>query len=338
MEEDEERIDLAVIGAGPCGLAVGAAAAREGVSAVLFDRGALCSSLLAYPPYMSFFSTAEKLEIAELPFTTSLPNPTRREALNYFRGVARHFSLDVRQYRNIESVSAAVDGFRLRLRSTAGRPSDISAGAVVVATGGFHEPNFLGIPGEELSKVSHYYSEAHPFWNQDVIVIGGRNSAVECALELFRVGARVTLVHFEAELDSGVKPWLLPDIRNRIEKGEVQARWRTRAVEIRPESVLLRSEETGAIEEIPNDFVLAMTGWRPDASLLRNLGVPIDPATGVPAHELTTMETPVPNLFVAGVIAAGFDANRIFIENGRDHGALIVQRWMERKGKKNPPG
>jgi len=324
----EETIDLAVIGAGPCGIAVGAAAAREGITAVLFDRGALCSSLLAYPPYMSFFSTAEKLEIAEIPFTTSLPNPTRREALNYFRGVVRHFSLDVRQYRDVESVTAEVDGFRLHLRAASGRTESIRAGAVVVATGGFHEPNFLGILGEELPKVSHYYREAHPYWNQDVVVIGGRNSAIECALELFRVGARVTLVHFEAELSDRVKPWLLPDIRSRIEKGEIQARWRTRAVEVRPESILLRSEETGATEEIPNDFVLAMTGWRPDASLLRNLGVPIDSETGVPAHDPKTMETPVPNLFVAGVIAAGFDANRIFIENGRDHGDLIVKRWL----------
>jgi thioredoxin reductase (NADPH) len=278
---------------------------------------------------MSFFSTAEKLEIADLPFTTSLPNPTRREALNYFRGVARHFSLDVRQYREIEKVTAAAEGFRLHIRSAAGRREDIRAGGVVIATGGFDSPNLLGIPGEELPKVSHYYNEAHPYWNQDVVVIGGSNSAVECALELFRVGARVTLVHFEGDLDRGVKPWLFPDIRNRIEKGEVQVRWRTRAVEIFPESIRLRSEETGVVEEIPNDFVLAMTGWKPDTSLLRELGVAIDPVTGVPAHDPTTMETPVPNVFVAGVIAAGFDANRIFIENGRDHGALIVRRWIE---------
>jgi thioredoxin reductase (NADPH) len=278
---------------------------------------------------MSFFSTAEKLEIADLPFTTSLPNPTRREALNYFRGVARHFSLDVRQYREIEKVTAAAEGFRLHIRSAAGRREDIRAGGVVIATGGFDSPNLLGIPGEELPKVSHYYNEAHPYWNQDVVVIGGSNSAVECALELFRVGARVTLVHFEGDLDRGVKPWLFPDIRNRIEKGEVQVRWRTRAVEIFPESIRLRSEETGVVEEIPNDFVLAMTGWKPDTSLLRELGVAIDPVTGVPAHDPTTMETPVPNVFVAGVIAAGFDANRIFIENGRDHGALVVRRWIE---------
>jgi len=332
MENGVERIALAVVGAGPCGIAVGAAAARRGVGAVLFDRGALCSSLLAYPPYMSFFSTAEKLEIAEIPFTTSLPNPTRREALNYFRGVARHFSLDVRQYREIENITSDAEGFRLQIRSASGRRQTVEASAVVIATGGFHSPNLLNVPGEDLPKVSHYYSEAHPYWSQDVVVIGGRNSAVECALELFRVGARVTLVHFEGELDRGVKPWLLPDIQNRIEKGEVQARWRSRVTEILPESIRLRSEETGVINEIPNDFVLAMTGWKPDATLLRDLGVPVDASTGVPAHNLATMETPVPNLYVAGVIAAGFDANRIFIENGRDHGALIVQRWLEKRG------
>lgn len=329
---DEERVELAVVGAGPCGIAVGAAAAQRGVGAVLFDRGALCSSLLAYPPYMSFFSTAEKLEIADIPFTTSLPNPTRREALNYFRGVARHFDLDVRQYWGIEGIRGEEEGFRLDLRSQSGREKVVRARGVVVATGGFHSPNYLGVPGEELPKVSHYYREAHPYWNQDVVVIGGRNSAVECALELFRVGARVTLVHFEGDLDRGVKPWLLPDIRNRIEKGEVMARWHTRVAEILPESVRLRSETTGKIEEIPNDFVLAMTGWKPDASLLQDLGVGIDPITGVPAHDPATMETPVPKLFVAGVIAAGYDANRIFIENGREHGALIVRRWLGERG------
>lgn len=329
--ESEGRTDLAIVGAGPCGLAVGAAARREGIEPILFDRGPLCSSLVGYPPYMSFFSTPEKLEIEAVPFVTTDTHPTRKEALAYYRGVARFFDLPVKQYRDVEEVRPSGAGFRLGVRSRAGAVERWEAGAVVIATGGFHDPNYLEIPGEALPKVSHYYREAHPYWDQDVVVVGGGNSAVEASLELFRVGARVTLVHFAEDFDSGVKPWVLPDINNRIEKGEVQMRWRHRVEEIRPESVVLRSEESGGTSEIANDWVLALTGWRPDPVLLRSIGVPVDGATGVPEHDPETMETPVPGVFVAGVLAAGFDANRIFIENGRLHGRPIVARVLARR-------
>ncbi|MEX1256538.1 MAG: YpdA family putative bacillithiol disulfide reductase [Gemmatimonadota bacterium] len=329
---NDQAVEIAVVGAGPCGLAVGAAARESGRAAVLFDRGPLCAALIGYPPYMSFFSTAEKLEVGGLPFTCSRPNPTRQEALAYFRGVARYFHLDVRQYHSVESVHAEEGGFRLTT-TRADRKLEWRARVVVIATGGFHEPNFLCIPGEELPKVSHYYREAHPYWNQDVVVVGGGNSAVEASLELFRVGARVTLVHFGSELDPGVKPWLLPDIRNRISAGEVEVLWRHRIEEIRPDVVVVRSEEGGATRPIPNDWVLALTGWKPDHGLLRSLGVSIDVQTGVPSHDPETMETPVPGLFVAGVLAAGYDANRIFIENGRMHGRRIVDRLLTTRGK-----
>lgn len=321
-------IDIAIVGAGPCGLAVAAAAHKKGLTAVLFDRGPLCSSIVGYPPYLAFFSTADKLEVEGVPFVTTEKNPTRREALAYYRGLARYFDLDVRQYENVESIAPLDRGFRLRTRKADGEEHAWEAGAVAIATGGFSEPNYLGIPGEALPKVSHYYREAHPYWDQDVVVVGGANSAVEASLELFRVGARVTLVHFGSDFDSGVKSWVLPDIRNRVEAGEVAIRWRHRVSEIRERSVVLRDEESGALEEIANDWVLALTGWRPDPKLLRSLGVEIDDATGVPAHDPQTMETPVPGIFVAGVLAAGLDANRIFIENGRVHGGLIVDRIL----------
>jgi len=324
-----ETIPLAVIGAGPCGLAVGAAAREAGVEAVLLDRGPVCASLLHYPPYMTFFSTSEKLEVGGVPFSTPAPNPSRREALAYYRGVARHHRLDIRQYHAVERVRRAPEGgFALTLRSAEGE-REVRAEALVVATGGFHGPNLLGIPGEELPKLSHSYSEAHPYWGQEVLIVGGRNSAVEAALELYRTGARVTLVHFEADLDSGVKPWLLPDIRNRIANGEIAVYWRHRLVEVRPTEVVLAAEEDGRLRTLKNDFVLALTGWRPDHSLLTSLGVSIDPVTGVPEHDPTTMETPIPGLFLAGVLAAGYDANRIFIENGREHGALILARLLQ---------
>lgn len=319
-------VRLAVVGAGPCGLAVGAAARKAGLSCVLLDRGPLCASLVEYPPYLSFFSTSDKLELEGVPFPSARPNPTRHEALAYYRGIARYFEIDVRQHRTVASIRSVESGFELDVRTPAGREEPLHAQAVVIATGGFHAPNALGVPGEDLPKVSHEYREAHPYWDQDVLVVGGGNSAVEASLELFRVGARVRLVHFAETLDPGVKPWLLPDIRNRFAAGEVTVHWRHRVAEVRPESVLLREEGSGATLEVVNDWVLALTGWAPDPRLLRSVGVPIDPETGVPAHDPATMETPVPGVFIAGVLAAGFDANRIFIENGRAHGRLIVER------------
>ncbi len=319
------EVDLAIIGAGPCGLAVGAAAQKAGLTSVVFDRGPLCASLVDYPPYMKFFSTPEKLEIEGVPFVTSDANPTRREALAYYRGVARYFELDVRQYQETLAVDAGAEAFVLRTRTHAGAHEAWTARSVVVATGGFHEPNLLGVPGEDLPNVSHQYREAHPYWRQKVVVVGGGNSAVEAALELFRTEARVTLVHFASDFDSGVKPWLLPDIRNRVSAGEIAVRWRTRVAEIRPGSVVLREEEWGGVEELANDWVLALTGWRPEPRLLQSIGVPVDAGTGVPEHDPETMETPVDGVFVAGVLAAGLDANRIFIETGRLHGHRIVE-------------
>lgn len=322
-------VELAVIGAGPCGLAVGAAARKSGVETVLFDRGPLCASIVEYPPYLSFFSTAEKLELEGLPFVTTRPNPTRLEALAYYRGVARYFDLSVRPYHSVHSVKRTSGGFVLEVEHR-GETTSMTARAVVVATGGFSEPNYLEVPGEKLGKVLHYYREAHPFWDQDVVVVGGGNSAVEAALELFRVGARVTLVHFADELDSGVKAWVVPDIENRLETGEIAVRWRHRVAEVRSDSVVLRAEDTGETEVLENDWVLALTGWRPDPVILHSLGVPIDDETGVPEHDPETMETPIPGLYIAGVLAAGYDANRIFIENGRMHGGLIVSHLRGR--------
>jgi len=195
---------------------------------------------------------------------------------------------------------------------------------MVIATGGFQTPNYLGVPGEDLPRVHHYYHEPYPYYNQNVLVVGGGNSAVESALEMFRNGAQVTMVHFADSIDRGVKPWVVPDITNRLAKGEIPVHWKSRVSEIRAESVVLRHEETGEETEIDNDFVVAMTGWRPNHEHLEALGVEIDTETAIPAHNGSTMETNVPGLYIAGVIAAGYDANKIFIENGRYHGSLIV--------------
>jgi thioredoxin reductase (NADPH) len=324
VERVNETRDLVVVGAGPCGLAVAIAARRAGLSCVVYDKGCVVRGITCYPTHLTFFSTAEKLELGGLPFIVAGNNPTRTEALKYYRRVVDHFELDVRQYEEVLGVERRSDGFVVRSGRRGGVESLTAAGAVVVATGYFDSPNRLHVPGEELAKVTHHYGEAHPYYDQDCVVVGGGNSAVEAALDLYRVRARVTLVHFADRLDPGVKPWILPDITNRLEQGEIAVRWRARVAAIEPDVVLLREEDTGATEALPNDWVLAMTGYTPDHRLLRELDVGIDPESAVPHHDPGTMETDVPGVFIAGVIAAGRNANKIFIENGREHGGRII--------------
>jgi len=319
-----ERFDLIVVGAGPCGIAVGAAARRAGVSCALFDRGAITASLLNYPYYMTFFSTARMLEIGDVPFTIPADKPTRRDAVAYYRFVVRHWGIDVHQYESVEEIRGGAGDFTVRTRRMSGEERVFRSGAVVIATGGFHEPNWLGVPGEDLPKVLHYYKEPYPFFDQDVLVVGAGNSAVEAALEMYRNGARVTIAHFLDTIDHGVKPWVVPDITNRLERGEIAVHWRHRVSEVRPSTVVLSPEDGGRALEIPNDFVLAMTGWRADPQILRTLGVRIDEESGIPDHDPSTMATNVPGIYIAGVIAAGHNANKIFIENGREHGGRIV--------------
>jgi thioredoxin reductase (NADPH) len=322
--------DIAVIGAGPCGLGVGIAAQRAGLSAVLFDKASVASSISRYPTFMTFFSTAERLEIGGVPFITAGDKPTRREALRYYQRLVPHFGLDVRQYEEVTAVTGALDCFLLRTRTHTGRETEHHARNVVIASGYFDHPNRLGVPGEDLPKVAHSYREGHPYFNQKCLIVGGGNSAVDAALELHRWGAKVTLVHFEPGLDRGVKPWVLPDITNRIKSGEIAARWQSRVAEILPDRVVLRSDD-GAVEELANDWVLAMTGYTPDPELANAIGVDFEPATAIPRHDRATMETNVPGVYIAGVIAAGRDANKVFIENGREHGERIVSRVTQRR-------
>ena len=320
-----ESIDLAVVGAGPCGIAVGAAAGPAGLRATLYDKGCITNSLVDYPYYMTFFSTARKLEIAGVPFTIADAKPTRREALGYYRRVVQHFELDVRQYEEVTSIKGQKGDFLLQTRARSGAKDELRAKAVVIATGGFHEPNYIGVPGEELPKVKHYYQEPFPFYDQDVLVVGAGNSSVESALETYRAGARVTMVHLFDGIDRGVKPWVVPDITNRLKNGEIEVYWRHRIQEIRPASVVLENTDSSETVEIPNDWVLAMTGWRPDRRFVSGLGISIDDETGIPAHDPETMESNVPGLYIAGVLAAGYNANKIFIENGKLHGPKIVE-------------
>ena len=332
-----EETDLLVIGAGPCGLATAIAARHAGMPCVLVDRGTVVSTIDRYPLAMTFFSTPERIEIGGVPFIASHEKPTRQEGMLYYRRVAEHYELDVRPKEDVSDVTRESDG---RFRVEVIRPHDRKtylAQAVVFATGYYDNPNFMGVPGEELPHVTHYFVEGHPYWHRRVVVIGAGNSSVDAALECWRAGAVVTLVHFGEGFDRTLKAWVLPDITNRVKQGSIGVRWRSRVRAITPTDVEVVSEEAGKVERIPADAVLAMTGYHADTTMLRRLGVPVDPATGVPAHDEVTMSTPVSGLYLAGVIASGNDANRLFIENARGHGELIV-RHLQAARRARPGG
>ena len=331
--------EVAVIGAGPCGLAVGVAAKRAHLTCSLFDKGPVVSSLMRYPLYMTFFSTPEKLEIGGVPFVTAGEKPTRREALTYYRKVAEYFELDVRAYHEVRRVQRVDGGFEVVAHHRGNlEPEMVHARHVVYATGYVETPNLLEVPGEELPHVSHFFVEGHPYWQQRVVVVGGGNSAVEAALELHRVGARVTLVHFLGEFDRGVKPWILPDVTNRVKDGSIAARWCSRVVEIRRSEVVIRSDVDGRVDALATDFVIALTGYRANLTLLRQIGVQVDDTSGVPRHDPATMETNVPGVYIAGVLASGLDANKLFIENGRAHGGLICNHIKSKPPRVSPGG
>lgn len=316
---------LLIIGAGPCGLAVGIAARKADVPCILLDRRTVVSTIERYPLNMTFFSTPEKVEIGEVPFIASGEKPTRRDGLLYYRRVTEHYRLDARPGQDVTAVARDPAGGFLAQVQTRHESLTYSADAVVFATGYYDNPNLLGIPGEELPHVSHYFLEGHRHWRQQVIVIGAGNSSVDAALECWRAGARVTLVHFGEGFDRTVKPWVLPDITNRVKEGSIGVRWRSRIAEITPADVEVVALDASTTERLLADHVLAMTGYHADTTLLERLGVPVNAETGVPAHDERTMRTPVPGCYLAGVMASGKDANRLFIENARVHGELIVR-------------
>jgi thioredoxin reductase (NADPH) len=319
-----EPLDLAVVGAGPCGISVGIAARQLGLRCLLFDKGAVTQAMIEHPTYTTYFSGPEKLELGGVPFTTAGDKPSRREALRYYRKVVGFFGISVRQYEEVVEVHGHHPEFLVRSRTLHGESRQYRARNVVIATGYYHTPRRLEVPGGELPKVQHYFKEPFFYFDQDLVVVGGGNSAADAALTCWREGARVTLVHLLDELDKGVKPWVRPDIDNRIAEGSIPALWRHRVAEVRPRQVVVEELGTGAQRTLDNDWVLAMTGYVPDTPFLTALGVQVDPHTGIPTHDPGTMQSNVPGIYVAGVVAAGFDANKIFIENGKLHGPLIA--------------
>ncbi|MFI5230007.1 MAG: YpdA family putative bacillithiol disulfide reductase [Gemmatimonadales bacterium] len=328
------EVDVLIVGAGPCGLAAAIAAQRGGFRPLVLDASAVVSTISHYPTYVRFFSTAEKLSLGGLPFIVAADKPTRRDALSYYRAVVKHFQIPLRQYERVTSIERSGDGFAVYSDSRAHGERTTGAKAVVVATGYFGSPNYLGVPGEDLPHVTHVYREGHEAFEQDAVVIGGGNSAAEAALDLWRSGARVTLVHFGSSFDKKIKPWVQPDFENRVREGSISVRWESRIRSIDREAVTLTSPH--GEERLRADLVYVMTGFAPNTDLLRRVGVPIDQRTGIPAHNPETLETPVSYLFIAGVVVAGFDANKVFIENGRYHGDKIMARLLGRRAPAEP--
>ena len=322
--------DVLVIGAGPTGLACAIDAKKAGFRVVVIDKGCLVNSLFSYPPNMVFFTTPELLEIGDIPFTTALQKPTREEAIEYYRKVCEHYELDIRQYMWVRTVSGKDGNFTVCATDRAGRIHDFHARKLIVSTGYYGLANQLDVPGEELDKVSHYYGEPHPYFDSDVVVVGGKNSAALAALDLWRHGARVTLVHRAPQLHHHVKYWIKPDVENRIKAGEITAYFNSSLQEIGHDHVVV-STPNGPIR-LKNDFVFALIGYHPDYDFLRSMGIELSEEQCRPVCDPITLESNVPGVYVAGVIVAGSRTNEIFIENGRFHGAQIAADLKKKLG------
>ena len=332
--------DVIIVGAGPAGLATAIAASRRGLDYQVIEKGALVNSLLHYPTEMVFFTTPELMEIGGMPFVSPYDKPTRVEALRYYRRVSDAFKLDVVFDTAVVAISREeglpdVHGsFAVDTHSTHGVRRTVRGRTVVIATGAYDIPNYIDVPGEDLPHVSHYYTQPHPFFRKRVVIVGGRNSAAEAALDLFRAGAHVTLVHRHSTLGDSIKYWVKPDIENRIKEGSIRALFDTSVLEIRPTSVLVRRK--GTREEIEADAVFLLTGYTSDTTLLRNAGVQIDPETCGPVFDANTFESNVAGLYVAGAVVAGRQSGKIFIENGRFHGEQVIAAIGKRLGAGEP--
>ena len=311
-------IDVVIVGAGPTGLACGIELKKLGVNAVLIEKGCVVNSLYHYPQNMVFFTTPELLEIGDIPMTSLNDKPNRVEGLKYYRRVADHYDLDIRQYERVERI-AGEDGAFVTVTSK----GEYASKKVILATGYYDIPNLLGVPGEELPKVIHYYKEAHPYYDQDVLVVGAKNSAAIAALELWWTGARVTMVHRGAEVHKHVKYWIKPNIENRLKNGEIRGYFSSRVTAIREKEVELETPE-GQVT-LKNDFVFAMTGYRPDFEFMAAHGITLDEESGRPEVNADTFESARPGMYLAGVVVAGVHTNEIFIENGRFHGGAIAK-------------
>jgi thioredoxin reductase (NADPH) len=318
-----ETYDVLVVGAGPTGLACGIDATREGLKLLIVEKGCLVNSIFSYPANMTFFTNRERLEIGDIPFSSINVKPTRAEALEYYRRVADYYQLPIRYGEKVLEIGGSDGEFRVETENRDRKRQTYAARKVVIASGYYDLPNRMGIPGEDLPKVSHYAVEGHPFYGRKVAVIGAANSAAVTSLDLFRHGAEVTLICREPELSRHIKYWIRPDLENRIKEKSIQALLGTLVKEISEDWILLESAN-GERQKLKNDFVFALTGYHPDIDLLRRAGVKVDPESYRPQCNPKTLESNVPGLYLAGVVISGRHTNEIFIENGRFHGKTII--------------
>lgn len=321
MSENQNHYDVLIIGAGPIGMACAIEAQKANLSYVIVEKGALVNSLFNYPVFMTFFSTSQKLEIGGVPFVTISPKPNRNEAVEYYRRVAEKFDLNIHLFESVKQVvKNDKDIFEINTSKT-----NYTANNVIVATGFYDVPLLMNVPGEDLPKVTHYYKDPHLYAFQNVVVVGANNSGVDAALETYRKGANVTMVIRSGDLGPHVKYWVRPDIQNRIKEGEVKALFNSELIEIREGEVDIKTPE--GVKTIPNDFVIAMTGYQPDFGMLRKFGIEL-PKTLCPAYNEETMETNVKGLYLAGVVCGGLDTHKLFIENSRVHAEMIVKNIL----------
>jgi len=319
-----QQADAIIVGGGPCGLAAAIALQNIGLQPIVIEKGNIVNAIYHYPTHQTFFSTSERLAIGDVPFIIEGRKPKRNQALVYYREVVRLKNIQVNRFEKVQSVVKNNDLF------TVTSDKEIyETPYVAIATGYYDHPNYLNIHGEELPKVFHYFKEGHEFFDTDVLVIGGKNSAIDAALELNKAGARVTVAYRGSEYSPSIKPWVLPEFEGVVKTGEVDMLFNTNVLEIREHEVVLEVE--GQEKIVKNDFVFAMTGYHPDHSFIKAMGVDIEEETGRPYVTPETMETNVEGLFIAGVIAAGNNANEIFIENGRFHGECIARTIEQRK-------
>lgn len=317
--------DVIIVGAGPSGLATAIACKHFGLDYLVLEQGALVDGIVRFPLNMVFFTTPELMEIGGIPLTTPYDKPTRLEALRYYRKVTDTFQLQISLYEEVLSVQKSDAAFVIETRNARGATRVREARNVVLAMGYYNQPNMLNVPGEDLPHVTHFYKEAHPYYRQRVVIVGGKNSAAEAALEIHRAGGHVTMVHRGAGFGESVKYWVKPDIQNRVNEGSIKAHFNAQVAEIRPTEVVLDSGET-----IPCEAVLLLTGYRADADFMRRIGVEIHDDTLSPKYDVESYETNVPGLFVAGGQLAGKRTGTVFIENGRFHGEVIAKTLASR--------
>lgn len=319
-----ENVSAIVVGGGPCGLAAAISLQNIGLSPIIIEKGNVVEAIYKYPTHQTFFSTSEKLSIGDVPFIIEGRKPKRNQALVYYREVAKLKNLKIHRFETVERVEKQRDIFEVHTsKSTYKTP------IVIIATGYYDHPNLLGIPGEELPKVSHYFKEGHPYFDTDVVVIGGKNSSVDAALELHKAGARVTVVYRGSEYSGSIKPWILPEFEGLVRNGEIKMLFQSHVEDITKDEVRIRHH--GNVYSLKNDFVFAMIGYHPDHEFLRGMGVETDEVSGRPSVNESTMESNIENLYIAGVLAAGNNANEIFIENGRFHGELIANAILQKE-------